>query len=156
MIAGELPRYLGGFSDVLDFYNPQFPDSMVCPECDQKIPNEDELYLSSGFIWLGVVSDLGWIFGKLIKKPDQSPVSPGFHEYDSEKRKPGGKAENLKSLDAAIEEATGDTSSSLTRISRNSRGRQCGAGNEKARFGYPPGSRKARFFHNHQAQVVFG
>ena len=26
----------------------------------------------------------------------------------------------------------------------------------KARFGYPPGSRKARFFLNHLARVVFG
>ena len=29
-------------------------------------------------------------------------------------------------------------------------------GKRKARFGYPPGSRKARFFLNHLARVVFG
>jgi len=27
---------------------------------------------------------------------------------------------------------------------------------KKARFGYPPGSRKARFFLNHLAWIVFG
>ena len=42
------------------------------------------------------------------------------------------------------------------RIFRNSRGRLRGAGKRKARFGYPPGSRKARFFLNHLARVVFG
>lgn len=40
---------------------------MVSPECDEKIPEEDELHFSSGLIRLEVVSDLAWTIGKLIK-----------------------------------------------------------------------------------------
>lgn len=80
-------RFRGrGFSDFLDLYNPQFPDGMVGPECDEKIPDENELYLAPGVIRLGVIADLGWIVGKLIEKPDQF-LLPDFGESCE---KPGG------------------------------------------------------------------
>jgi hypothetical protein len=40
------------FLDFLNIRNSQFPDSMVSPESDEKIPDEDELHLTSGFIRL--------------------------------------------------------------------------------------------------------
>ena len=62
---------MGGFSDLLDINNPQLPDGVVRPECNKQVPDKDELNFSSGIIRLGVVPDLGWIFGKLIEEPDQ-------------------------------------------------------------------------------------
>ena len=56
---------------------------MVSPECDEKIPDEDELHLSSGFIRLEVVANLGWIVRKLIKQANQFPLA-GFGEGDEE------------------------------------------------------------------------
>ena len=42
---------------------------MVGPECDEQIPDENELHLAPGVIRLGVVADLGWNVGKLIESP---------------------------------------------------------------------------------------
>jgi len=71
----------GRFSDLLNIHNPQFPDSMVGPECDEMIPHENELDVAPGMIRLGVVADLGWTVGKLIEKPDQF-LLPGFGQPD--------------------------------------------------------------------------
>ena len=61
---------------------------MVSPECDEEIPDENELHLSSGCIRLGVIPDLRRIVGKLIKKADQFPLM-GL----------GGRHENAEALD---------------------------------------------------------
>jgi hypothetical protein len=47
---------------------------MVGPECDENIPDENELDVAPGIIRLGVVADLGWTVGKLIEKPDEFPL----------------------------------------------------------------------------------
>jgi hypothetical protein len=48
---------------------------VVCPECDEKIPDKQELDRAAGFIGLSVIPDLGWAFGKLIEKTDQLALS---------------------------------------------------------------------------------
>jgi hypothetical protein len=50
---------------------------MISPECDEKVSDENELHLSSGFIRLEVVADLGRIVCELIKQADQFPLT-GF------------------------------------------------------------------------------
>ena len=70
-----------GPSDLLDIDNPQLFGSMVGPESNEKIPNEDELHQPSGFVRLGVIPDLGRAFRKLGKKDNQSSLS-GFGERD--------------------------------------------------------------------------
>ena len=57
---------------------------MVGPECDEKIPDENELHLAAGFVRLGIIPDLGWAVGQLMEKADQFPL-PGFGQRD-EKR----------------------------------------------------------------------
>ena len=71
------------FLNFLNIHNSQFPDRMVSPECDEQIPDEDELHLTFRIIRPGVVPDLGWIVGKLINKADQFPLTGlGYHHEE--------------------------------------------------------------------------
>jgi hypothetical protein len=54
-------------SNLINIDNSEFSDSL---ECDEKVSDEDELQLPSGFIRLEVVADLGWMVCELIKQPD--------------------------------------------------------------------------------------
>lgn len=64
-------------SNLINIDDSEFSDSMISPECDEKVSDENELHLSSGFIRLEVVADLGRIVCELIKQADQFPLT-GF------------------------------------------------------------------------------
>ncbi|MES2440200.1 MAG: hypothetical protein V4584_14115 [Verrucomicrobiota bacterium] len=63
----------------MDFDDPQFPDCVIGPECDEEIPEQKKLDLTPGVIRLGIISDLVGIVCELEKQADQPPL-PGLRE----------------------------------------------------------------------------